>query len=335
MIQLDPSKIPVSCYENYLTKPYDISICLVSWNTRELLRQCIGSILDTKNELRVEIFVIDNASSDGSADMVETYFPQVKLIRNTENVGFAQANNQGIKQSKGRYVFLLNPDTIVLEGTLKHLSAFLDHQPDAGAVAAKLLNADWTLQYSIRKFPDYLTPFTENPDLYNVPFMRKHAYLSRMRNWDHNDLREVEQPAGAAFMVKRSVIETIGTLNNRYHMFFEDVDLCLRIRKSGWRIYYFPEARIIHFGGQSVKQRHNIGSEFYKSMLLFFYLHHGRWGLQFARVYMVLISIFYLFYAPLRVFNSPGPTFSMTKAALSVARSGMKKPIITTIDNKE
>ncbi|MBN1552306.1 glycosyltransferase family 2 protein, partial [bacterium] len=197
---------------------------------------------------------------------------------------------------------------------------FLETHPDTGAVAPKLLNSDGSLQYSIRKFPTVLTPFTENLNLFHVPFIKRYTSISHLMNWDHESICEVDQPAGAAFMLKRSVIETLGVLDNAYHMFFEDVDLCYRIKRNGWKIYYLPDAQIIHYGGQSVKQSVNIGDEFYKSMLKYFRRHHGSWREKKVRIVMILGSVVYLFFAAFTFFKSPRQAYNLAKSAIKVFR---------------
>jgi GT2 family glycosyltransferase len=302
----------------------DLSICLVNWNTCAMLRECLGSICSTQEDLNLQIFVVDNASSDGSAEMVRTEFPDVHLIANDRNTGFACATNQGILLSGGRHIFLLNPDTIIFPGTLKRMVDFLDSNPDAGAVAARLYNSDRSLQYSVRRFPTLLTPFTENPTLLNTPFIRSHTIRSRLMNWDHNSIMEVEQPAGAAFMIKRAVIATLGTLDIRYHMFFEDVDLCHRIKWNGWKIYYLPQAEIIHHGGQSVRQREHIGGEFYKSLIHYFRTHYGVWGERKVRATMILGAGLHVFYSILTTPWGFRQSLRIARAALSVFRYGVK-----------
>ncbi len=318
------SDLPSQAFFGAIPNAIDLSICLVNWNTKDLLQQCIESIFKHHGQLNIEVFVIDNASSDGSARMVKNQFPDVHLIENGTNQGFAKANNQGIQRSIGRYILLLNPDTIVLPGALPMMVAFLEQHSEAGAVAARLLNSDYSLQYSLREFPTMLTPFTENTILHDVPFMRKYAEKSRLKHWDHGTLREVDQPAGAAFMVKRSVIETLGDLNSIYHMFFEDVDLCFRIKKNGWKIFYLPSAQIVHHGGQSVKKRQNIGDEFYKSMLQYFRVHYGRNGERKVRLSMIVGSSIYLLYACFQFVVDIGMSMKLARSAISIFRSAFR-----------
>jgi len=315
------SNLPPGTYETGKYGLIDLSICLVSWNTASLLRDCISSIFHYSNGLRIEIFVIDNASSDNSVDMVSKEFPTVTLVKNSFNVGFARANNQAIEKSRGRHVLLLNPDTLILQGSLQKMVSFLDENSNTGAVAARLLNTDKTLQYSLRKFPDILTPFTENTNLSRIPGIHRFSRKSRLMDWNHDEIREVEQPAGAAFMIKRYVLETLGPLNSCYHMFFEDVDLCFRIRKNGWKIFYLPDAEIIHHGGQSVKKRTDMGIQFYRSLIKYFMQHCGTSGVIKVRFSMVAFSIYCLLFSLLTVYREPSGAVLTAKSSLNVIRA--------------
>ncbi|MGB3976912.1 MAG: glycosyltransferase family 2 protein [bacterium] len=299
----------------------DLSICIVNWNTRDMLRDCLNSIWKHKDDLNIEVFVIDNASSDGSAEMIKTEFSTVTLIENNENKGFAQANNQGIAKATGRYILLLNPDTIILEEALRRMTRFLDENPNAGAVAARLMNTDGSLQFSLRQFPNFLTPFTENTNLATLPGIFWCSQKSRLMRWPHDSVREVEQPAGAALMIKRSCIETLGSLNGSFHMFFEDVDICYRIRNNGWKIYYLPEALIIHHGGQSVKKRTDMGTQFYRSLLKFSRLHRGK-GWEFSMRMSMMILATYCFAISLILLPfKPSRAMSIGKSAMNVIRA--------------
>lgn len=313
--------LPAKVFESERKNMPDLSICLVSWNTCTMLRDCLKSIQKFKDDLEIEIFVIDNASEDGSADMVEKEFQDVTLIANIENRGFAQANNQGIEKASGRHILLLNPDTIILDHALSEMTHFLDENPRAGAVAARLLNTDGSLQYSLRQFPNFLTPFTENTNLADIPGIHWYSKKSRLMRWSHETIREVEQPAGAALMIKRSCIETLGSLNRCYHMFFEDVDICYRIRKNGWKIYYLPGARIIHHGGQSVKKRTDMGMQFYRSLIKFFRIHRGRAWEMYVRILMVGLSLYCLAYSVVLLFFSPGRALVIGKSVFTVMKA--------------
>ncbi|MBN2056748.1 glycosyltransferase family 2 protein [bacterium] len=300
----------------------DLAICIVNWNTRELLRECLRSIKDTLGELKAEVFVVDNCSRDGSADMVADEFSRVCLIRNEQNRGFGMANNQAISLARAPFILILNPDIVALPGAIENMVKFLVQHPEAGAIGGKMLNADRTLQYSLRTFPSALTAFTENHDLNWLPCMSALYNRYRMFTWHHESLREVDQPMGAAMMVRRSVIETLGGFDENFHMFFEDVDLCYRIKRNGWKIYYVPAARIVHYGGCSVRQRDKIGEEFYASLMKFYLKNHGWRYTMFIRVCMVVMGLGCIAVAAPFAALRKRSWLDTVKAALQVIRYG-------------
>ena len=230
----------------------DLSIVMVSYNTRDLMEQALRTVIEASAGLEVEIFVVDNASRDGSADMVEAKFPEVHLIRNSDNVGFAAGNNVAFRRGCGRHVLLLNSDTIVRPDTLRCLVEFLDTHPRVGAAGCKILNPDGTLQLESRRgFPTPTAAFCKltglsklfpnNPRLarYNLTFL------------DPDEASEVDALSGSCMMVRRSVMEEVGPLDEAYFMYGEDLDWCYRMSQAGWKIYYVPHTEIIHFKGES------------------------------------------------------------------------------------
>lgn len=227
-----------------------LSILIVSWNTRDMLAQCLASVAAHPPEGEYEVIVVDNASADGSAAMVRADFPAVALLENVDNPGFAGANNQAIARSRGRYLLLLNPDTVVEAEALAALVAFMDAQPDAGAAGALLLNADGSLQLSCHPSP---TLFREVCQLFHLDGLYPLANY-RMADWPRDTPRPVETARGAALIVRREVIERVGPLDASYFMYSEEVDWCLRIRRAGWRIYWVPQSRVVHYGSQSTRQ---------------------------------------------------------------------------------
>jgi len=232
----------------------DLSISIVNFNTKYFLEKCLLSIYKNTKHIDFEVFVVDNGSIDGSVEMVKSKFPGIKLIINRENAGFAKANNQAIKESKGRYILLLNSDTEVLPSTFELMVKFMDSHAEVGALGCKLLNPDGSLQRSCRSFPNFLTLFLESTFLDQI-FSRKRFFgVYQMTYWDHDDIREVDQPMGACLMVRRKAVEDVGLLDEDFFMFFEEVDWCYRIKEKGWRIYFLPHAKVIHHGGQSIKK---------------------------------------------------------------------------------
>jgi Predicted glycosyltransferases len=238
-----------------------LSIITVSWNTRDLLKRCLDSVrseLALRPDIPVEVFLVDNDSGDGSAQMVESEHPWVKLVENKENFGFAKANNQALRACSGEFVLLLNPDTEVSPGAIWHLVDFLDSRPSAGVVAPQLLNSDGTVQRSCREFPTFLGMFYELAGLSRLfpvgSESGKKFRAYKMLDWNHDDERQVDQPEGACLMLRRSVIDDVGLLDEGFFMLFEEVDWCYRIKQNGWEIWFTPAAQITHHYGQSIKQ---------------------------------------------------------------------------------
>jgi N-acetylglucosaminyl-diphospho-decaprenol L-rhamnosyltransferase len=254
----------------------DLSIVIVSWNTRDLLADCLHllwSNLIAFQENSVETFVVDNASADGTAAMVRNCFPWVRLIENQENVGFAQANNQAIRCSSGRYLLLLNPDTAVRPGAVQGLLRFMDEHTQAGAAGARLLNADGSLQESCHRAP---TLSGEAWRLFHLDAIWPyHTY--RLHHRDLDRPRPVDVLQGACVMLRRQIVDQVGLLDEEYFMYSEEVDLCHRIRQAGWQIYWVPRTEVVHYGGQSTRQvAAEMFLQLYQGKLLFFRKHHGR-----------------------------------------------------------
>ena len=230
-----------------------LSVIIVNWNTRELLAQCLRAIeSNTAPALLadIEVFVVDNASHDGSAAMLQNDFPHVNLIQNPGNVGFASANNQAIRQSSGEYILLLNPDTKVHKGALDTLVDFLDTHPNVGGVGPRLLNPDGTLQVSCYPAP---TLARELWRLLHLDVLYPYGSY-RMHSWPVDVPREVDVVQGACLLVPSTVLEQIGLMDENFFMYTEEVDLIYRIRKSGRSIFWVPSSEVIHYGGQSTQQ---------------------------------------------------------------------------------
>jgi GT2 family glycosyltransferase len=259
-----------------ISPPLDLSIITVSWNVRDLLRECLMAVENGRGDLSLEMIVIDSASTDGSAAMVRDEFPSVQLIVCDDNVGFPRGNNLGIATATGRHILLLNPDTVVLNNALTVMVAYLDAHIDAGALGPQLLNADGSVQSSRRRFPTLSTGLVESTWL--EPF----APRSILQNYYAQDMADddtldVDWVTGAALMVPRRVIDHVGPLDEGYFMYSEELDWCRRIKDAGWRVVYLPEAQIIHHVGKSSEQavtaRH---INFQQSKLRYFRKHHGR-----------------------------------------------------------
>jgi GT2 family glycosyltransferase len=253
-----------------------LSIIIVNWNTSELLAQCLHSIQTTVATPlwdNLEVFVVDNGSTDGSIQMVRGRFPWVRVIVNKGNLGFVKANNQAIPLCKGEYVLLLNSDTVVWPHALQRLVTFLDVHPEVGVVGGELRNADDSLQPSWNQFPSLLSELSGRNFRGRQPYGKSGAYL-------------VDWIGGACMMVRATIIKDIGNLDENIFMYSEETDWCYRIRKAGWSIAYLPGACITHLGGASSSTDSvRFAIELYKSKLYFFQKHYGSWhmyGLKFG-----------------------------------------------------
>ncbi len=254
----------------------DLSIIIVNYNVKHHLRECLQSIYRSTKGVSFEITVVDNNSTDGSVDTVKSEFPGVKLIENWQNLGFAKATNQVLREYEGKYVLLLNPDTVVLPNALDKMVEFMDENPRTGALGCRLLYPDGSLQPSCRSFPTLITAFFENTGLEKLFLRNRIIGRHRIGHWDYNDIREVDQPMGSALMVRRETITQVGLMDEQFYIYYEDVDWCFRIKKRGWKIYFIPRAEIIHYGGQSAwPNMPKMRIQGYKSRHKFFRKHHG------------------------------------------------------------
>ena len=233
----------------------NVSIIIVSWNTKEILRDCLNSIKQNAGDVIYEIIVVDNASKDSSTEMVKKNFPQVKLIESKVNLGFAAANNVGIKAASGDFLLLLNSDTVVLDKAIEKTYSFIKEQSDVGAVGCKVLNSDNTLQYSCFRFPSLLNVILTLTCLRKVFPQNRFFGREHYSWWDYNEMREVEAISGCFMFIPRVTIKKIGMMDESYFMYAEEADLCWRIKRAELKILFFPDASIIHLGGQSTRQK--------------------------------------------------------------------------------
>jgi len=237
-------------------QPGLLSVCIVNWNTRDLLAACLASLQAHPYQGPWEAIVVDNGSQDGSAELVARRFPQVHLVANPSNRGYAAATNQALAVSRGEWLLLLNSDTEVLPGSLDRLVACLASRPQAGGASAHLLNPDGSLQRSVRSFPYPLPMAAEAIGLARL-FPRWRAVSRyRLRYWSHDTEIEIEQPTSSALLLRRQALDQVGGLDEGYPAggFYSDVDLCFRLHRAGWRLVYCPQAPVIHHLGASTGQ---------------------------------------------------------------------------------
>jgi len=259
----------------------DLSIIIVNWKVKDLLKKCLQSIFEQTKNISFEVFVVDNASSDGSVEMVREKFPQVDLIASSENLGFAKGNNLAIKKSRGRYILLLNPDTEILDNALEKMVRFMDAHLDCGISGCNLLNPDLSLQPSVRAFPNLASQAFILLKIHHLLPHTKTIYKYLVQNFDYEKMQEVDQVMGAFMMIRREVIEKIGMLDEKFWIWFEEVDFCKRAKSASFKILYTPKAKIIHYFGQSFKQAMGVKKQkdFNRSLSYYFKKHgiKGEW----------------------------------------------------------
>lgn len=243
----------------------DISIIIVNWNTKGLLRNCLNSVYETVHDIAFEVIVADNASHDGSVAMLREEFPQVILIENTVNRGFGAANNQGFGIMKGRYALLLNTDTVLTENAVHELFSFMEVHPDAAMTCGQLLNEDGSKQNSVANFPTLLT-LLMNTSLLEYLFPGRYP----SKRYVHREPVEVDSGIGACLLVCGKAMDEAGMFDERYFFFFEETDWAYRMRSAGWKVYHIPSALIYHLQGQSIGGNVRSRIEFYRSRYQFF-----------------------------------------------------------------
>jgi N-acetylglucosaminyl-diphospho-decaprenol L-rhamnosyltransferase len=277
-----------------------LSIIIVSWNTSRLLENCLHSILANPPMLPFEIWVVDNASTDDSPRMVREKFPRVHLIENRENVGFARANNQAMQQCAGKYVLLLNPDTLVASGALQALVDFLAENSDAGAAGGRLRNPDGSLQISSHPQPTLSREFWR---MFHLDVLAPYAAYP-LTKWETDEPQEVDILMGACLVLRKECLNEVGLLDEDYFMYSEEVDLCHRILSAGWRLYWVPGAEVVHFGGQSSQQAPTeMFLKLYHSKVIYFRKHYGWWAVYLYKSVLRMAAFSRLLLAPFTIFE--------------------------------
>ncbi len=284
--------------------PIDISIIIVNWRVRHLVEKCLDSIKEQESSVNVKIIIVDNYSNDGIAEMLMLNYPEVKYTGLMKNYGFAKANNLALGQASGKYVCLLNPDTELkpgfLEGVLKYFAA----NPGVDIIGPRLLNPDGSLQYSVRRLPtlssqiftllklqNIINPQVNLNDVLPKYFLGFGKFLRRLfgktkvsldylaSDFDYNKEQAVEQLMGAAIICRSEVFKKIGNLDEKFYIWFEEVDFCKRARQAGLVIHYVPSLEVIHYGGQSFAQAPSLKKQwiFDRSLLYYFWKHNPKW----------------------------------------------------------
>jgi hypothetical protein len=260
----------------------DLSIVIVNWNTRELLLDCLASVYATVREVSFEVFLVDNASTDGSVAAVRAQYPQVKIIQNEKNFGFAVANNKALRIMQGKYALLLNTDTVLTEGALATLLRYMENNAEVGMACGQLLNADGSKQNSIANFPSLLGLLCNETVL---RLLWPQRFPSKRQ--EYRASIGVESCIGACLMVRKAAMEAVGLLDERYFFFLEETDWAFAMHKSGWKSCFVPEARIYHLQGRSAG--HNIRARimFYRAR----YQYLRKWFPQLWPLHALLVVV--------------------------------------------
>jgi len=279
----------------------DVSIIIVNWNTKELLRQCLKSLYDIASNVRFEVYVVDNNSSDGSTEMVKRDFPQIKLIENRQNEGFARANNKAMYYARGRYILLLNSDTVVLDQAFDKMLAYMDEHRDAGVLGCRLINKEGSLQVSAAWFSTLATALLGSNivprALAGFFRMKKFPGQNFLTNRSHEEIQDVDWVVGACMLVRHEIIHEVGLLDEKLFIFGEEIEWCFRIKKRGWRIIYFPDAKLIHYGGGSAKESSKISA--YRRVFAERYIYHKHHNVYLSGIYDFLIFTMAMVKVPL------------------------------------
>lgn len=266
-----------------------LSIIVVSYNTIDLLRDCLLSVYRHGECFTFEVWVIDNASRDGSPYMVASEFPQVHLIRNDTNLGFAAANNQAIRLAKGRHVLLLNSDTIVIGNVLAASVAYLDAVPEVGMLGCRVLNPDRTLQLTCSQVPSILNLFLQLSGLCKLNWPKWFGRF-QMKHWDRTSEKDVDVVSGCYLMARSTAIQEVGLLDESFFFFAEETDWCRRFKESGWRVVFAPVGEIVHYGSASALSLGHERDLLLTNGLIRYHRKHG--GLVPALVVWVMLFAF-------------------------------------------
>lgn len=306
-----------------------LSIIIVSFNTCDLLRQCLESVFDNKTSHELEVFVVDNDSADDSVEMVQKSFPQVKLIANKKNIGFAAANNQAFNISTGDYIVLLNPDSRLKSQALDNGVAFMEAHPEAGICGCRLLNFAGQLEPSARRFPNSIYKFLMISGISAKFASSKILGRGDYKYFDHNSSIEVDWVPGTFSLIRRTMLDELGLFDERFYLYYEETDLCLKAKRAGWKVFFFPGAEVVHAGGACSKTRKDMEMDIggaqllkfrYRSELLYFRKNFGliavldNWGVEMG---------FHLFRYLARL--RPGPANLQKRGySLAILRHGLQ-----------
>lgn len=278
----------------------DVSIIIPNYNTRDILRDCLVSLYKFPATVSFEVITVDNGSNDGSTEMVKSEFEQVILIERKVNIGYAGACNLGIKNSKGRYLLILNSDTLALDGSIDKMVYFADQNPQGAVFGCRILNTDMTLQSTCFMYPSILNMFLASTYLYKLFPKNKFFGRQAMSWWNRDDVREVDAVTGCCMLVRKEAIDDVGMMDESFFMYAEETDWCYRFKKAGWKIMFTPTADIIHLGGQSTRHIRGDMLVIEKLSVLEFIRKHHNW--TYHKIACFFVILFYALRIPIWFF---------------------------------
>ena len=305
-----------------------LSVIIVNYNVKHFIEQCLFSVLKASEQFVCEVFVVDNNSVDGSVDLIKEKFPQVTLIENKSNTGFSVANNQAIRQATGEFILLLNPDTIVQEDTFNKVLSFMDENQIAGGLGVKMLDGQGNFApESKRGLPTPAVAFYKMVGLSKLFKHSKRFGKYHLTYLPENEINEMEVISGAFMLMRKTVLDTVGLLDETFFMYGEDIDLSYRITQAGYKNYYFPQTQIIHYKGESTKRSSlNYVLIFYKAMALFNKKHfsgsHAFWFNFLIQIAIVLRATVAMVSRVIKSYFSPFIDFCFITSGLFLVKNG-------------
>jgi len=296
-----------------------LSIVIICWNDWKVIENCLRSIYEGTHNTEFEVIVSDNGSTDGSVGKIRAQFPSVRIVENRANLGFGRGNNAGIREASGKYVLILNPDTIIHDGSLDRWLEFADEHPEAGAFGCRVHNPDGTYQRSARPFPTVMRYMTAALGLRMLGYLKRPVLYDEYEGWEGNTEREVDWQSGCCVLLRGELLRKLGGFDEQFFYQFEEVDLCRRVWNAGYSIRFTPTASITHLGGQSVGRFPiRFAVEICRNGYRYFYKHFGIKGAQRYRV--VMLTRFRMRLLCYGLLNVVHPT-EATKARLDMYRA--------------
>ena len=282
----------------------DVSVIIVSYNSASVLRPCLEALSRQEYSGETEVIVVDNASSDGAPDMVRENFPWVQLIAGSENVGYSKGVNVGIRRATGRFFFILNPDTVVRKDSIRKLVDFMEETPDAGIVGPKLVFHDGNVQLSCRRFYTFKVLLLRRTPLGKLFKDSKAVRDHLMLDYDHQRTAEVDWILGAAMFVRREAVESVGLMDERFFLYFEDVDWCYRMAQNGLKVYYYPDSVVVH--GYARESAQSVMNRSFIAHLVSLFRYYEKWNavLYFLKKYREVGKVALFVLMDLLAFNA-------------------------------